>query len=79
MTGDYFQMLNEVFAVSERRKVILFLGGNIGNTLMQDAIEFCTHLHALLNIGDILIAGFDLIKNPLITKRAYDDEWGTFN
>lgn len=76
LEGEYFQMLKKAMKLSSRRKVILFLGGNIGNMTSKEAEKFCTSLHQLLNSGDIVLIGFDLKKNPFTVLNAYSDKSG---
>ncbi len=74
--GDYFEMLMEANSYSTRRKVVLFMGANIGNMTVEEAKLFCNKLHANLSIGDLLIIGFDLKKNPKQILDAYNDKSG---
>jgi len=74
--GDYFEMLNKVGDLSHRRKVLLFMGANIGNMRINEAKIFCTELKQALSPGDILIIGFDLKKNPNQIMAAYNDPEG---
>lgn len=76
LEGEYFQMLKKAMKMSSRRKVILFLGGNIGNMTGKDAEKFCAGLHQLLNKEDIVLIGFDLKKNPFTVLNAYSDKSG---
>lgn len=76
LEGDYFEMLKKAEAVSSRRKVVLFLGGNIGNMEPEDALEFCKAIYGSLSTGDMLLVGFDLKKNPRIILDAYNDAAG---
>ena len=76
LEGDYFEMLKKAEAVSSRRKVVLFLGGNIGNMEPEDALEFCKAIYGSLSPGDMLLVGFDLKKNPRIILDAYNDAAG---
>ncbi|SDH88247.1 dimethylhistidine N-methyltransferase [Chryseobacterium taeanense] len=73
LEGEYFQMLEKAMKLSSKRKVILFLGGNIGNMNKEEATNFCTELHQLLNPEDIVLIGFDLKKNPYTVLNAYSD------
>ncbi len=75
-TGDYFQILETLKSYSRRRKVVLFLGSNIGNFLRPQAIDFFRHLRASLNDDDLLFVGFDLQKDPQVILPAYDDAQG---
>lgn len=76
LEGDYFDMLDKAMTISQRRKVVLFLGGNIGNMDMEESYHFCRELRRKLNRGDILLIGFDLKKNPQTILDAYNDEGG---
>lgn len=76
LQGDYFKMLHKAMHASERRKVVLFLGGNIGNMEVEESYKFCTELHNNLKKGDLLITGFDFKKNPHTILKAYNDPKG---
>ncbi|MGY3053518.1 L-histidine N-alpha-methyltransferase [Pedobacter sp. UYEF25] len=74
--GDYFDMLEEAVKFSGNRKVVLFMGANIGNMLPTEAEAFCVKLKECLSKGDMLIIGFDLKKNPREILAAYNDKEG---
>lgn len=74
--GDYFRTLETFGEKSDKRKIILFLGSNIGNFSRDEAIGFFRHLRELINERDLLFIGFDLQKDPRVILRAYDDEQG---
>ncbi len=74
--GDYFQTLKTFQAKTETRKIILFLGSNIGNFSHEQAREFFRQLRAVMNDADLLFIGFDLQKDPRVIRRAYDDASG---
>lgn len=76
LNGDYFEMLEKVTALSDRRKVLLFMGANIGNMDVAEAQDFCKRLRGSLNTGDFLIIGFDLKKDPKQILAAYNDAQG---
>lgn len=76
LEGEYFEMLEKAMKLSSRRKIILFLGGNIGNMSRKEAEKFCAILHQLLNKEDIVLIGFDLKKNPYTVLNAYSDKSG---
>ena len=58
------------------KKVILFMGANIGNFTIPDAIRFLKQLALPLRENDLLLIGFDLKKDPRIIQDAYDDPRG---
>lgn len=76
LQGDYFKMLEQAINGSDLKKVILFLGGNIGNMDLEESYNFCREIHSKLNKGDLLITGFDLKKNPHTILNAYNDPQG---
>ena len=75
-TGDYFRILETLKAESKRRKILLFLGSNIGNFNQDAALDFFRHLRSVMNEDDLLFTGFDLQKDPRVILRAYDDAEG---
>jgi len=74
--GDYFDMLEEAAALSVNRKVVLFLGSNLGNMLPAEAERFCRDLRAYLDPGDLVLIGLDLKKEPQTILAAYNDKKG---
>lgn len=77
ISGDYFDMLDFAMASSqEKRKIILFLGGNIGNMKMKDVKLFCLKLRRHMKKGDLLLLGMDLKKDPKTILAAYNDKAG---
>ena len=75
-TGDYFQLLKELKKESHKRKIIFFLGANIGNYSEDETGEFLNQLADFTNPGDALLIGFDLKKDPGVILQAYDDPHG---
>ena len=74
--GDYFRTLETFKENSKRKKVILFLGSNIGNFSEEQALNFFGQLREMMNPEDFIFIGFDLHKNPKTILRAYDDANG---
>lgn len=75
-TGDYFRILESLKDSSARRKILLFLGSNIGNFRREGALVFFRKLRDVMNPGDLLFIGFDLQKDPHVIVPAYDDAAG---
>ena len=73
---DYFHALEELNKVDFNKKVILFLGSNIGNFRGDDAIPFLKHIQADMKENDQLFIGFDLKKDPQVILDAYNDKKG---
>ncbi|PTT02144.1 L-histidine N(alpha)-methyltransferase [Pedobacter sp. HMWF019] len=76
LNGEYFEMLTHASQISPKRKVILFLGGTIGNFETNAALDFCRELRSYLQKGDVLMIGFDLKKHPDVIRKAYNDAQG---
>jgi L-histidine Nalpha-methyltransferase len=76
LQGDYFETLAQLNLVDDRKKIVLFLGGNIGNFTPVGTVDFLRHLHQNLAKGDMLLTGFDLKKDPNVILEAYNDPHG---
>ncbi len=76
MQGDYFEMLEELHYRSKARKVVLFLGANIGNLRPKRAKSFLNRIGGNLEKGDLLLLGCDLKKDPQVILNAYNDPAG---
>ena len=76
LNGEYFDMLKKAASISSRRKVVMFLGSNIGNMPVNEAEDFCRALKDHLSPGDMLLIGIDLKKNPKTVLAAYNDKQG---
>lgn len=74
--GTYFNALQELGERHRKRKVILFLGSNIGNLPHGRAITFLKGLRQLMQPNDMLFIGFDQKKNPQVILDAYNDQEG---
>ena len=76
LEGEYFTALQRLNKLEGTRKVILFLGSNIGNFTNQQAINFLSKLRENVSHGDQVLIGFDLKKDPRVIQDAYDDSSG---
>jgi L-histidine N-alpha-methyltransferase len=76
LNGEYFDMLEKAASISNKRKVVMFLGSNIGNMEVAEAEVFCRELRNHLSDGDMMLIGFDLKKNPKTVLAAYNDKSG---
>ncbi len=75
---DYWDALEQLQTNgSKDRKVVLFLGSNIGNLPAEQIQPFLQQLRASLHKGDLILVGFDLKKRPEIIYQAYLDTKGT--
>lgn len=74
--GEYLQMMREIYGTSSNKKVLLFLGSSIGNFEISDAKIFLNAVCNLMNVGDRILIGFDLKKDPKQILAAYNDKSG---
>ena len=74
--ADYFAGLAELGKTSRKRTLALFLGSNISNFDLEDALRFLRALRSVLQRGDALLLGADLKKDPAILEAAYNDALG---
>jgi L-histidine Nalpha-methyltransferase len=75
-TGDYSKILSSLKNGDGRRKILMFLGSNIGNFFRDKALDFFRQLRAVMNENDRLFIGFDMQKDPRVIVAAYDDSQG---
>ncbi|NET34118.1 MAG: L-histidine N(alpha)-methyltransferase [Cyanothece sp. SIO1E1] len=77
LNGEYFQVLEELQQLGDhQKKVIFFLGANIGNLTREESQAFLSQLNDLLAPGDMLLLGVDLKKDPAVILEAYNDPEG---
>jgi dimethylhistidine N-methyltransferase len=58
------------------RRLVLFLGSNLGNFTPAEQEQFFEHLTAVLQSGDYLLLGLDLRKPVETLEAAYNDRAG---
>lgn len=76
LVGDYFHLIEDLKGSNKIKKIILFLGSNIGNFDEKQTLKFLRHLKNVLNPNDLVFIGFDLKKDPNIILNAYNDPNG---
>ncbi|GLW03169.1 histidine N-alpha-methyltransferase [Streptomyces lavendulae subsp. lavendulae] len=57
-------------------RLVVFLGGTIGNLLPPERAVFLASVRAMLSPGDALLMGTDLVKDEAVLVAAYDDARG---
>ncbi|KJY47731.1 MULTISPECIES: L-histidine N(alpha)-methyltransferase [unclassified Streptomyces] len=57
-------------------RLVVFLGGTIGNLLPPERAAFLASVRAMLSPGDALLVGTDLVKDEAVLVAAYDDAQG---
>ncbi|MEV6875709.1 L-histidine N(alpha)-methyltransferase [Amycolatopsis sp. NPDC051128] len=74
VVGDFTQHL--ALLPGGQPRVVAFLGGTIGNFLPAERATFLRSVREVLDEGEWLLLGTDLVKDPRILERAYDDAAG---
>jgi L-histidine N-alpha-methyltransferase len=73
--GDFGLHLGHIPAASGRR-LVLFLGGTIGNLDPVERVAFLRQVSELLGPEDRLLIGMDLVKDVSTIEAAYNDSAG---
>lgn len=76
VVADYFHGLNYLKKISSNKKLVLFLGSNIGNFNKVQIDSFLSQLQDSLDTGDYVLVGFDLKKDTHVLNQAYNDADG---
>lgn len=71
-----FHNLPETLPGEPGSRLMMFLGGTVGNFSEPERAEFLGKLRRRLAPGDGLLVGYDLIKDADRLERAYDDSAG---
>ncbi|MCI4065897.1 L-histidine N(alpha)-methyltransferase [Micromonospora sp. R77] len=74
IVGDFTRQLDRL--PTGGRRLVVFLGGTIGNLPPAERAGFLAAMRAALEAGDWLLIGTDLVKDPAVTVPAYDDAAG---
>ncbi|GAA1977894.1 L-histidine N(alpha)-methyltransferase [Amycolatopsis minnesotensis] len=74
VVGDFTQHLG--LLPGERPRLVAFLGGTIGNFLPGERAKFLRSVRDVLDEGEWLLLGTDLVKDAVTLERAYDDAAG---
>jgi L-histidine N-alpha-methyltransferase len=74
VVGDFTEHLGLLPGAPPR--VVAFLGGTIGNLIPEERDKFFASVRDVLEEGEWLLLGTDLVKDPDVLVRAYDDAQG---
>ena len=74
--ADYFAGLAELGKKPRGRTLALFLGSNISNFDLEEALRFLRAMRSVLQKDDALLLGADLKKDPAVLEAAYNDALG---
>jgi len=77
LVGDYTGGLDNLPLPDDgERRLIVFLGGTLGNFEPQQATAILAEITALMGPDDALLLGLDRVKNAQRLEQAYDDAAG---
>ncbi|MBG0566272.1 L-histidine N(alpha)-methyltransferase [Actinoplanes aureus] len=74
VVGDFVEHLS--YLPEGDNRVVAFLGGTLGNLEPAERAGFLAGLRAVLQDGEWLLLGADLVKDPAVLVPAYDDAAG---
>ncbi|HKJ09718.1 MAG TPA: L-histidine N(alpha)-methyltransferase, partial [Gammaproteobacteria bacterium] len=75
LVGDYLGGLAQL-PRPEGKRLLVFLGGTIGNFEPRQAHEFLREVRQSMEPGDTLLLGADRVKDPRVLHAAYNDAAG---
>ena len=76
VVGDFERHLGRVPREDETPRLVALLGGTIGNFPPGTRRGILTKIATLLDDGDRLLLGTDLVKDPHVIEAAYNDAQG---
>ncbi|MFG1628577.1 L-histidine N(alpha)-methyltransferase [Kribbella sp. NPDC049227] len=74
VVGDFTAHLDKL--PGDPPRMVAFLGGTIGNLLPSERATFYASIREVLEPGEWLLLGTDLVKDPATLVAAYDDSAG---
>jgi L-histidine N-alpha-methyltransferase len=74
VVGDFMAHLEKI--PEGEGRLVIFLGGTIGNLLPAEAERFLRQLHQAMEPGDYFLLGVDLVKPVPRLEAAYNDAAG---
>ncbi len=72
LVADFLQRLDPV--ARYRNRLFCFFGSTIGNLQRRRAERFLERLGAMMQKGERLLLGLDMVKDREVLERAYNDE-----
>jgi dimethylhistidine N-methyltransferase len=76
VAAKYEEGLLRLQAETDRPKLILWLGSNVGNLDREEAAGFLRAVRETMAPRDRLLVGIDMRKEQAVLERAYDDSRG---
>lgn len=76
VAAEYHEGLRHLRSESDRPRLILWLGSNIGNFTRAEAGTFLRRIQGTMTAADRMLVGVDLRKDRPVLEAAYDDAAG---
>jgi L-histidine Nalpha-methyltransferase len=76
VAAEYHEGLRHLRSESDRPRLILWLGSNIGNFTREEAAVFLRRIRDTMTSADRMLVGVDLRKDRAVLEAAYDDAAG---
>ena len=76
VAAEYHDGLRHLRSESDRPRMILWLGSNIGNFTREEASVFLRRIRNTMTPADRMLVGVDLRKDRAVLEAAYDDAAG---
>jgi dimethylhistidine N-methyltransferase len=76
VAAEYHEGLRHLRSESDRPRLILWLGSNIGNFTREEAAAFLRRIRDTMTSADRMLVGVDLRKDLAVLEAAYDDAAG---
>ncbi|TMQ33690.1 MAG: L-histidine N(alpha)-methyltransferase [Planctomycetota bacterium] len=76
VAAEYHEGLRHLRSESDRPRLILWLGSNIGNFTCAEAASFLRRIQGTMTSLDRMLVGVDLRKARAVLEAAYDDAAG---
>ena len=74
MLADFLKHLSII--PKETKRLFCFFGSTLGNLTRNQSIQFLMDLKAVMNPGDQLLIGLDMVKDIQVLEDAYNDNQG---
>ena len=71
IVADFMQQFDKI--PKNKNRLFCFLGSTIGNFNPEERISFMQNLGNEMKAGDHLLLGLDMVKDPQVLHRAYND------
>ena len=76
LLGDYFAGLDNMPTIEGKRRLVVFLGGTLGNMRQGEDIQLLEEVKKLIYPDGYLLVGVDRAKNTDTLHAAYNDKAG---